>query len=49
VAFSQRKPHEVLNAASLDRKSGIRGPKTMGEALPKLFVPEPCGSFPLRA
>jgi hypothetical protein len=26
-----------LNATNLDRKSGIRGPKTMGEAPPKLF------------
>jgi hypothetical protein len=24
---------KVLNATNLDRKSGIRGPKTMGEAL----------------
>jgi hypothetical protein len=27
----------LLNAANLDRKSGIRGPKTMGEAQPELF------------
>jgi hypothetical protein len=24
---------KLLNATTLDRKSGIRGPKTMGEAL----------------
>jgi hypothetical protein len=36
---------KLLNATNLDRKSGIRGPKTMGEALNSLsyrtlrFVP----------
>jgi hypothetical protein len=39
AAFSQRKPHEVAQRTSLDRKSGIRGPKTMGEAPPELFYP----------
>src|SRR5271169_6269023 len=28
----------LLNAANLDRKSGIRGPKTMGEAQPQPFA-----------
>jgi hypothetical protein len=32
---------KLLNATNLDRKSGIRGPKTMGEAQPQLFVPDP--------
>jgi hypothetical protein len=27
---------KMLNATNLDRKSGIRGPKTMGEALHSL-------------
>jgi hypothetical protein len=31
----------LLNATNLDRKSGIRGPKTMGEAPRKPFVPDP--------
>jgi hypothetical protein len=30
---------KLLNATNLDRKSGIRGPKTMGEAPPKPFIP----------
>jgi len=30
---------KLLNATDPDRKSGIRGPKTMGEALQQLFVP----------
>jgi hypothetical protein len=30
---------KLLNATYLDRKSGIRGPKTMGEALRQPFVP----------
>jgi hypothetical protein len=29
----------LLNATNLDRKSGIRGPKTMGEALRQPLVP----------
>jgi hypothetical protein len=29
---------KLLNATNLDRKSGIRGPKTMGEALQQPFV-----------
>jgi hypothetical protein len=29
---------KLLNATNLDRKSGIRGPKTMGEALPELLL-----------
>src|SRR5271156_3852732 len=33
-----------LNATNLDRKSGIRGPKTMGEALRQLLVRFPHGS-----
>jgi hypothetical protein len=32
---------KLLNATNLDRKSGIRGPKKMGEALRQLFVPDP--------
>jgi hypothetical protein len=28
----------LLNATNLDRKSGIRGPKTMGEAQPQFLV-----------
>jgi hypothetical protein len=31
---------KLLNATNLDRKSGIRGPKKMGEAQPELFVPD---------
>jgi hypothetical protein len=31
----------LLNATNLDRKSGIRGPKTMGEAQPQPFAPDP--------
>jgi hypothetical protein len=31
----------LLNATDPDRKSGTRGPKTMGEALRKLIVPDP--------
>jgi hypothetical protein len=30
---------KLLNATNLDRKSGMRGPKTMGVAQPQLFVP----------
>jgi hypothetical protein len=30
-----------LNAIALDRNSGIRGPKTMGEAQPKSLIPDP--------
>jgi hypothetical protein len=37
AAFSQRKPHKSLEATNIDRKSGIRGPKTMGEALTNAF------------
>jgi hypothetical protein len=29
---------QLLNATNLDRKSGIRGPKTMGEALRPLLM-----------
>jgi hypothetical protein len=32
AAFSQRKPHGLAQATNLDRKSGISGPKTTGEA-----------------
>jgi hypothetical protein len=32
----------LLNATNLDRKSGVRGPKTMGEAQPKLLVIQGC-------
>jgi len=32
---------KLLNATNLDRKSGIRGPKKMGEAPPQPFVPDP--------
>jgi hypothetical protein len=32
---------KLLNATNLHRKSGIRGPKKMGEALRQPFVPEP--------
>jgi hypothetical protein len=28
----------LANATNLDRKSGIRGPKKMGEALPQLLL-----------
>jgi hypothetical protein len=31
---------KLLNTANLDRKSGIRGPKMMGEARPQPFVPD---------
>jgi hypothetical protein len=31
----------LLNATNIDRKSGIRGPKTMGEAPPQSFVQDP--------
>src|SRR5271165_4522309 len=31
---------KLLNATNLDRKSGIRGPKTMGEPLRQHFVPD---------
>jgi hypothetical protein len=31
---------KLLNATSLDGKSGIRGPKTMGEALTNAFLDE---------
>jgi hypothetical protein len=34
---------QLLNATNLDRKSGIRGPKTMGEAQPQPLVK----NFPL--
>jgi hypothetical protein len=34
-------PMKVLTATNLDRKSGILGPKTMGEAPPQPFVPTP--------
>ncbi|HEY2013184.1 MAG TPA: hypothetical protein VGH38_06750, partial [Bryobacteraceae bacterium] len=36
--FSKENPMNSLNATILDRKSGIRGPKTMGEALRMLLV-----------
>jgi hypothetical protein len=29
---------KFLSATNLDRKSGIRGPKKMGEALPQLLL-----------
>jgi hypothetical protein len=31
---------KLLNATRLDRKFGMRGPKTMGEALRQPFVPD---------
>jgi hypothetical protein len=37
---------KLLNAANLDRKSGIRGPKMMGEAPPQLLVPDPARPHP---
>jgi hypothetical protein len=39
AAFSQESRMMLLNATSLDGKSGIRGPKTTGEALRKPLVP----------
>jgi hypothetical protein len=42
---------KVRNANNSDRKSGIRGPKTMGEAHQKLFVADPavCSLGPKRS
>jgi hypothetical protein len=39
---------KLRKATNLDRKSGIRGPKTMGEAQPELFVADRavCSSGP---
>jgi hypothetical protein len=34
---------KLLNATNLDRKSGIRGPKTMGEALQSFSSRNPTG------
>ena len=41
AAFSQRSRMKLLNATNLDRKSGIRGPKMVGEAQPQPLVPDP--------
>src|ERR1700677_1170158 len=42
---------KLLNVTNLDGKSGIRGPKTMGEALRQPFVPDLtiCSSRPKRS
>jgi hypothetical protein len=39
AAFSQRSRMKLLNATNLDRKSGIRGPKTTGEAHQRSVFP----------
>jgi hypothetical protein len=40
---------KLLNATNLDRKSGIRGPKTMGEALRQPFVRDPTNGLFIRS
>ena len=51
AAFLKESRTKVRNANDFDRKSGIRGPKTTGEAHQKLFVADPavCSLGPERS